>query len=692
MVGADDDEPALAAAGPPAMTRRMVEIWRSSAELRDRYNISTPSGRLAFLRWLTEQSGRADFAQVADNAAAIVRRGVSLSRPAPVWEPQSCQTMQRREHLDAWLSEAIEVTFDDGLVIPVARCLALLWELRQDVRMHFRNGTAEALGSFLAWCLTQGIIEGCVAIDLVSPALAAFLDAESHVSASSGQLPRTRLLDLMAPLYGGPFPAKARLYPQTNAARMAVALWVCGAMRHRYGWPEDFTRHPMRWFDEPAFEFEDAFAPINNLLYALWQLDPNLRRHDINRHEGRAALHAWFDPQSGRVIPVDMASNGERNDAASVPLISPAAHAPGELLLVGYAGLVSGRAEDLRMSAAALRCQGKDAAVLDRMSGALIRDSASLAEHSRRPTAINIVHLNADTAFFDYLFLRAHGVSDAYTIGYWAWELAQFPDEWRCAFSFVDEVWTASRFSFDAIQAVASKPVFLMPLAVETPTPNPNLRREDFGLPPDDFIVYAGCDFRSFVARKNPIGAIAAFRSAFPRQAKGATLVIKTIGANSWRGNDRDPVVAAIGGDPRIRLIDEELERADTTALMGLCDCVLSLHRAEGFGRGPAEAMLLGKPVVVTNYSGTRDFASPDTAMLIDYELLPVGEFEYPGAAGHFWAEPDVEQAATALHRLANDPALRYRLGAAGRAQVQRLCDPATVGARYLARLDAIVK
>jgi len=35
-------------------------------------------------------------------------------------------------------------------------------------------------------------------------------------------------------------------------------------------------------------------------------------------------------------------------------------------------------------------------------------------------------------------------------------------------------------------------------------------------------------------------------------------------------------------------------------------------HRSEGFGLFIAEAMYLGKPVIVTNYSGNTDFTRPD--------------------------------------------------------------------------------
>jgi glycosyltransferase involved in cell wall biosynthesis len=134
------------------------------------------------------------------------------------------------------------------------------------------------------------------------------------------------------------------------------------------------------------------------------------------------------------------------------------------------------------------------------------------------------------------------------------------------------------------------------------------------------------------------------------------------------------------------------LARPRAIALLALSDCFLSLHRSEGFGRGPAEAMLLGKPVIATDYSGTRDFATPETALLVDYRLVPVGAEEYPGAEGQVWAEVDLDHAASAMRRLVADPSLARRLGQAGRERIGRSYDPPAVGARYVERLRAVAQ
>ena len=83
-----------------------------------------------------------------------------------------------------------------------------------------------------------------------------------------------------------------------------------------------------------------------------------------------------------------------------------------------------------------------------------------------------------------------------------------------------------------------------------------------------------------------------------PGEAGGKTLNLRAFPEAHERLTCEVGAVAGI-------LIDESLTRSEMDALTGLCDVYVSLHRAEGFGIGMAEAMLLGLPVVATGYSGS---------------------------------------------------------------------------------------
>ena len=85
------------------------------------------------------------------------------------------------------------------------------------------------------------------------------------------------------------------------------------------------------------------------------------------------------------------------------------------------------------------------------------------------------------------------------------------------------------------------------------------------------------------------------------------------------------------------------------SGLYRMCDCFVSLHRSEGFGFGPAEAMAHGRPAIVTNYSGVCDFCTPTTAKLVGYQLVRVKDDEYAyldKESGLRVADPDLKMAA----------------------------------------------
>jgi glycosyltransferase involved in cell wall biosynthesis len=125
----------------------------------------------------------------------------------------------------------------------------------------------------------------------------------------------------------------------------------------------------------------------------------------------------------------------------------------------------------------------------------------------------------------------------------------------------------------------------------------------------------------------------------------------------------------AMGDAPNMRLETRTLPAPDSHALTNCCDIILSLHRSEGFGLVPAEAMFLGKPVVATDWSATAEFLDASCGVPIPYRLIPAddprGVFMAPGA---LWADADVDAAALALRALADDPAARTALGHAARA------------------------
>lgn len=291
-----------------------------------------------------------------------------------------------------------------------------------------------------------------------------------------------------------------------------------------------------------------------------------------------------------------------------------------------------------------------------------------------------VLHVNAPMMAWALLRLPRGLAAGRRVIGYWAWELPVVPPAWRAGLRFVHEIWVPSRFTAAAIApmlpadgriALRTVPI---PLAAAPPTPSA-LGRRDFGLPEDALIVLTAFNLASSFARKNPLAAIAAHRAAFGDRPD--RVLMMKIGHIHHFPADWEAIRAAAAGAANIRFETRALPAADNDALTACADIVLSLHRSEGFGLVPAEAMWLGRPVVATGWSGNTDFMDAGNSALVGCRLIPAvdprGVLEAEGAV---WAEPDIEEAAAQLRRLADDPAARAALGARAAASVRRSLGP----------------
>jgi glycosyltransferase involved in cell wall biosynthesis len=278
-----------------------------------------------------------------------------------------------------------------------------------------------------------------------------------------------------------------------------------------------------------------------------------------------------------------------------------------------------------------------------------------------------VLHVNAPVLPAALLRLPRRLLRGRRVIGFWAWELPTVPPSWHAGAAFVHEVWAPSRFTASALEAVAPGRVRVVPHPVAASPPRPSaLTRADFGLPPGAFVALANFSLASSFARKNPIASVAAFRAAFGTEPD-KILVLKLSHTEHYP-EDLAALRAAIAGAPNIRLETRLLPPADNHALTACADVVLSLHRSEGFGLVPAEAMLLGRVVLATDWSGTTDFLDASCGVPGPYRLVPAvdprGVFQAPGAV---WAEADTGAAAASLIDLAADPARRRSLGEAAR-------------------------
>lgn len=264
---------------------------------------------------------------------------------------------------------------------------------------------------------------------------------------------------------------------------------------------------------------------------------------------------------------------------------------------------------------------------------------------------INLIHINPRELGIAYAQLPDTIWKNRYNIGFWLWELEEFPDEWVDAFTLLDEVWTPSEFISKAVRKKTDKPVYTVPYCIEVCT-DEKWTRKEFLLPEDKFLFLIMYDANSISERKNPKAAIRAYKEAFHKNETGVGLVIK---ASSLTKEEKSKLENELRGISNFYFITETMEKSKVNSLIQCVDCVVSLHRAEGFGLVLAEAMYLGIPAIATNWSSNTEFMNAETACMVDYKLVKLDKDYGLFKKGQRWADADVHQAAEYMKRLYTD-------------------------------------
>jgi len=315
--------------------------------------------------------------------------------------------------------------------------------------------------------------------------------------------------------------------------------------------------------------------------------------------------------------------------------------------LVGYATSPTGLGEDLRSFAAMLNHLGIAFSVVDVPTDVQGKVSVSWQTMSTQDYATTIFFMAATECERLAKYHPGLMTKPRTKIGYFLWELPDFPPEQAPALRLMDHIWCPTRFVQQAFFKQSRQLTLALPLPVVQHSPTGRDFRQQLGIPPNAFVALYILDLHSTLQRKNPQAVLRVFLK-MAQDCPDAYLILKV---SRWQNMGAD-ALQWIPQHPRIKLVKQTLLPGELTDLYLSANCYLSLHRSEGFGRTLVEALQQGLYLVATDFSGPNDFVSTENTLLVNWRRAEVDAHAYPNlTVNSWWAEPDENQALQQLYQ-----------------------------------------
>lgn len=299
-------------------------------------------------------------------------------------------------------------------------------------------------------------------------------------------------------------------------------------------------------------------------------------------------------------------------------------------------------------------------------------NALQISPHSSEQRLTAIVHDRPDH------FAKFNATGRSRLIGYSYWETTTLPSGWAGALSSMDRVWTSSEFNKDSFAASGV----------------PDWMIDTLGHPVDQTLIEvskSGGNHRSrwpeqtvflsvvssTVGRRDLAMLFEAYASAFD-ETDDVALVLKVPAKGAGKlGQTIEQVMATLparssGRWPRVYTIASTLSREQLVRLHASVDCYVSCERGDGFDLPSMDSMVLGVPVIATDFGASSTFLQSDDCYLIETSTTMVRcddalVASHPLYSGQFWPYVDPSAIAEKMKAVADDPVDRARRGAHAR-------------------------
>jgi len=231
-----------------------------------------------------------------------------------------------------------------------------------------------------------------------------------------------------------------------------------------------------------------------------------------------------------------------------------------------------------------------------------------------------------------------------YIVGYTPWESTSIPSSWLYNMSLCDEIWATSSFVKEVYESNNAHPnIHVIPHGID-----PDYKIIDREITNTFYFLHVGGDSK----RKNAQLAIDAFLECFEAK-KEYKLILKYnkyIHAEVFHENG----YVHPPNHPQIICIPDQLSTEQMIRLYHKAHCLIYPTSGEGFGMIPFEAICTGMPSIITNLTGTADFAKYSIPLEARWGSADWNSHLYSCDTGD-WAVPDFDQLCDLMEHAVNE-------------------------------------
>lgn len=256
------------------------------------------------------------------------------------------------------------------------------------------------------------------------------------------------------------------------------------------------------------------------------------------------------------------------------------------------------------------------------------------------------VFYNRNTIPFHINFCQPHyyQFNNDYTVGYTPWESTTIPTSWLHNMSLCDEIWATSEFVKQTYEKMnVHHNIHIIPHGID-----PDWKIIDREVTDTFYFLHVGGDSK----RKNAQLVVDAFVECFGGDDRYKLILKynKYIHAEAYVDNS----FVHPSKHPQIICIPDIMTTEQLIKLYHKSHCMVYPTSGEGFGMIPFEAICTGMPTIVTNLTGTADFAKYSIPLTASWGSADWNSHQYSCDTGD-WAVPNFDELCDLMTHVVNE-------------------------------------